>query len=188
MVNYMKPLRRLVVKAGTVCSAGGLLAGLLLADEAGAACHISLSQPLIDYGLLRYNEEPGAQGVSLGKRTLRLNVVCAEATVIALRFHGAPAEGQGYRWGRQGYFTLALDQPMLDGKPLELAQLYNHAQRGGTLQPGQPLVLLAGGMPAAGLRFSAHVRVESWLPSAATAVRDKTTLEGSGRFELVPAG
>lgn len=188
MVNFMKPLRQLVVKAGTVCSVGGLLVGLLLAGEAGAACRLSLSQPLIDYGLLKGSEQPGAQGISLGKRTVRLNVICAEATVIAMRFQGLPAELHGYRMGRQGYFNLTLHQPMLDGKPVELAQLYNHAQRGGTLQPGQSLVVLAGGVPARGLTFSAQVQVESWLSGAATAVRDKTTLEGSGRFELVPAG
>ena len=183
MVNFMKPLRRLVVNSGRL---GGLLAGLLLADVAGAACRVSLSQPLIDYGALRSNEQPSAQGVSLGKRTVRLNVMCAEAAVIALRFQGLPAEGQGYRLGRQGYFNLTLQQPMLDGKPVELAQLYNHAERSGALRPGQSLVALAGGVPASGLTFSAQVQVESWLSDAASAVRDKTALEGSGRFELVP--
>lgn len=188
MVNFMKPPRRLVAKVGAVYGAALLLAGLLLIEEAAAACRVSLSQPLIDYGLLRNSEQPGAQGVSLGKRTMRLNVICAEPAVIALRFQGATAEGQGYRLGRQGYFNLILHQPMLDGKPVELAQLYNQAERGGTLQPGQPLVVLAGGIPAMGRTFSAQVQVESWLSGVATAVRDKTTLEGSGRFEVVPVG
>ena len=188
MVNFMKPPRRLVAKVGAVYGVALLFAGLLLTEQATAACRVSLSQPLIDYGLLRDSDQPSAQGVSLGKRTVRLNVICAEAAVIALRFQGAPAEGQGYRLGRQGYFNLTLQQPMLDGKPVELAQLYNPAERAGTLQPGQPLVVLAGGMPAIGRTFSALVQVESWLSGVAIAVRDKTTLEGSGRFEVVPAG
>lgn len=184
MVNFMKPLRRPVAKAVAVCS----LAGLLMVEEAAAACRTSLSQPLIDYGLLRDSGQAGAQGVFLGKRMVRLSVSCTEIAVIALRFQGVPAEGQGYRLGQQGYFNLTLQQPMLDGKPVELAQLYNPAQRGGVLRPGQPLVVLAGSTPAKGLTFSAQVQVESWLSGVANAVRDKTTLEGSGRFELVPAG
>ena len=188
MVNFMKPPRRLVAKVGPVYGVALLFAGLLLTEQATAACRVSLSQPLIDYGLLRDSDQPSARGVSLGKRTVRLNVICAEAAIVALRFQGAPADGQGYRLGRQGYFNLTLHQPMLDGKPVELAQLYNHAERGGALQPGQPLVVLVGGAPAMGRTFSAQVQVESWLSGVATAVRDKTTLEGSGRFELVPAG
>ena len=119
---------------------------------------------------------------------VRLNVVCPEGSVIALRFHGGAADGQGYRFGQQGSFGLTLQSPQLDGKPVELASLHNHAERGGQLRPGQSLVVLAGGLPAKGRTFSAQVHVDTWLPSAAIAVRDKTTLEGSGRFELVSAG
>ena len=71
---------------------------------------------------------------------------------------------------------------------MELAQLYNHAERDSTLRPGQSLVALVGGLPAIGRTFSAQVQVETWLSSAAMAVRDKTTLEGNGRFEWVPSG
>ncbi len=188
MANFMKPLRRPAARAGALKRAGVLLAGLLLAGEASAACRLSLSQPLVDYGLLRSDGQSASQAVSMGKRTVRLNVVCPGATVIALRFDGTPANAEGYRFGRQDYFNLTLQHPLLDGKPVELAQLYNHAERGGALRPGQVLVVLAGGLPATGRTFSAQVQVDTWLSSAAIAVRDKTTLEGNGRFELVPGG
>lgn len=195
MVTSTKPCPRPAAKVAFVpwsvavgFGAFGLLAGLLPAPASAASCRLSLSQPLVDYGSLRTGEQPVGQGVFLGKRTVRLNVVCPEASVIALRFQGVAMDGQGFRFGRQGSFRLTLEHPQLDGKPVELAQLHNHADRGGQLQPGQSLVVLAGGLPAKGRTFSAQVQVDTWLSSAATAVRDKTTLEGSGRFELVPAG
>lgn len=188
MVNSMKPLRR---RAGDtfLCVLGSVLFSVLLAGEASATdCRLSLSQPFVDYGLLRGSEHSSSQAVAVGKRSVRLNVVCPESTVIALRFQGTPAEGHGFMFGRQGYFNLSLQHPLLDGKPVELALLHDRSDRGGQLRPGQSLVVLAGGLPASGRRFSAHVQVDTWLSRAATAVRDKTMLEGNGRFELVPAG
>jgi hypothetical protein len=197
MVNSTKLLRRPAAKiavewrsaALAVKAVGLLVVGLLVAVPASAAnCRLSLSQPLIDYGQLRVNEGAATQGSSLGKRMVRLSVACSEASVIALRFNGAAADEQSYRFGGQGTFNLILEHPELDGKPVELAQLYSRADRSAQLHPGQSLVALASGVPAKGHTFSAQVRVESWLSRAVTAVRDKTTLEGSGRFELVPAG
>lgn len=187
MVNSTKPLRRPAVKRAVwhIVAPGVLLAGLALAAPADAAsCRLLLSQPVIDYGQLR----PSEQSESRGRRMVRLSVVCPEDTVIALRFQGGLVDGERYRFGPQGSFSLALLHPQLDGRPVELAQLHNHADRGGQLRPGQSLVALAGGLPAKGRTFSAQVQVQTWLSSAATAVRDKTTLEGSGRFELVPGG
>lgn len=187
MVNSTKPLRRPAVKKapGRIVALGLLLAGLVTAVPAVAgSCRLFLSQSLIDYGHLRLSE----RSASVGKRMARLNVVCPENSVIALRFQGGVGDGQGYRFGQQGLFSLTLHHPQLDGRPVELAQLHNHADRGGQLRPGQALVVLAGGLPARGRTFSAQVQVDTWLPGAAIAVRDRTTLEGSGRFELVPAG
>lgn len=188
MVNFMKLLRPRAVKIGSVKRGVILLVGLLLAGQAHASCRLSVNQPLVDHGLLRSDGQSANHAVSVGKRTVRLNVVCSQATVIALRFEGMPAEGQGFRFGQRGYFNLTLQHPLLDGKPVELARLYNHAERDSTLRPGQSLVALVGGLPATGRTFSAQVQVETWLSSAAMAVRDKTTLEGNGRFEWVPGG
>lgn len=193
MVNFTKGLPQLVAKARAVGrrlpGVGILLVSFLLVQEASAsACRVSLSQSLVDYGLMGGGGHPANQGISIGKRTVRLNVTCSGASVIAMRFQGAPADGQGYMFGRQGYFNLTLLHPTLDGKPVELAQWYNHSERSGALLPGQALVALAGGVPATGRNFSAQVQIESWLSSAAIAVRDRTTLEGSGRFELITGG
>jgi len=194
MANFMKPPRRSAVKAepaGRYALAGfqvlmGLLAGWLMISEVSAAeCRVSLSQPQVDYGLLRNGAKPGPHGVFLGKRTVRLSVVCPEASVIALRFRGAPADGQGFSFGRHGRFDLNLQQPVLDGKAVVLAAMHNRTERDGQLRPDQALMALAAGQPVRGRTFSALVHIDSYLSSTAPAVRDKTLLEGGGRFELV---
>ena len=187
MANFTKPLRRSAVNRATghIVALGVLLAAMVSAAPAGAAdCRVFLSQPLIDYGQMRRSE----RSVNLGLRTVRLSVVCPENRVIALRFQGDSADGQTFRFGQQGSFSLTFQHPQLDGKPVELVQLHNQADRGGQLRPGQSLMVLMDGRPVAGRTFSAQVQVDTWLSSAVTAVRDKTTLEGNGRFELVPAG
>lgn len=186
MNDPMKPLPRPAVKVG---AAGALLSGLLMVGEVHAAeCRLSLSRPEVDLDALRHGGQVAAQGVLFGKRTVHLNVVCPQDTVIAVRFRGVPAVGQGFRFGHQGYFTLSLQQPVLDGRPVELAPLHHRAERNSQLLPDQAMVVLAAGLPAVGRVFSAQVQVDTYLFNTATAVRDKTVLEGSGRFELVPAG
>ena len=49
-------------------------------------------------------------------------------------------------------------------------------------------VVLKAGQSVRGRVFSAQVQVDTYLSSAAPPVRDKTLLEGSGRFEWVPGG
>lgn len=87
MVNSMKPLRRFAVKraGGYIVALGVLLVGLIpAAPAANASCRLFLSQPLIDYGQMR----PSEKSASLGRRMVRLSVVCPENSVIALRFQG----------------------------------------------------------------------------------------------------
>jgi hypothetical protein len=66
--------------------------------------------------------------------------------------------------------------------------MHNRAERSGQLLPDQTMVVLAAGLPVVGRVFSAQVQVDTYLFDTTTAVRDKTVLEGGGRFELVPAG
>jgi len=191
--NCMKPPRQSVVKAalasGRFPGGVGLLAGLLMiADVSASECHLSLSRPQIDYGPLRVDTQPGPHGVSIGRRTVRLSVVCPEAAVIALRFRGAPADAQGFSFGHHGRFDLSLRQALLDGQAVELVSMHNRTERDGQLRPGGVLVPLRAGQPIAGRVFSAQVQVDTYLAGTHPAVRDKTLLEGGGRFEMVPDG
>lgn len=157
----------------------GLMPGEALAGD----CHLSLSQSRVDYGLIRSAELVGEQ-LALGKRTLQLSIVCAEAAPMALRFSGVSVGPKGFRFGRQGYFTLSLQHPQVDGQSVELRVLGEPAS--GQLLPGQTLVARAGGAPIQGRRFTALVNIETFVPAVGLAVRDETVLEGQGHFEWVP--
>lgn len=127
--------------------------------------------------------------MSLGTRILHLSVVCADPRSIALRFTGVPAGPQGYRFGRQGRFTLSLKHAQLDGRTVEwvAARLPDESVRG-RLLPGQVLIARSGTTPAKGRRLSAQVEVQTYLPPSAFSVRREAVFEGRGHFELLPGG
>jgi hypothetical protein len=166
----------------------------LLANEARAEdCRLSLSQPRIDYGVLRrtelLDEQVGRQKTSLGKRTLHLSVICADPRAVAIRFAGVPAGAQGFRFGRHGSFTLDLKHGQVDGRAVELSVEPSSVYAdNGRLLPGQVLIARTGGMPATGRRFSAQVDIDTYLPPEAFSVRHETMFEGQGRFEWLPGG
>ncbi|WP_416152097.1 hypothetical protein [Pseudomonas sp. Bout1] len=191
MTNFTKPPRRCAVPS----EPGGLRLGLLLylllvvvtmASEARAdTCRLSVSQSRVDYGVIRQSERSDG-ALDLGTRTLHLSIVCADPSVMALRFNGAPAKGQGFRFGRQGQFTLNLKHAQVDGQVVEWAvALLPGEPVTARLSPGHTLVARVAGVPVAGRRLVAQVEVDARLPSAALGVRSETLLEGLGNFELV---
>ncbi|NWB61507.1 MULTISPECIES: hypothetical protein [unclassified Pseudomonas] len=164
-----------------------LLFVVVLANEARANnCQVSLSQPRVDYGLVRQAERGDPQ-IALGKRTLRLSMACEVPVSMALRFTGVPAGLEGFRFGRQGHFTLSLQSAQVDGKSVELVMPHlSEEPATGRLLPGHRLVAHVADMPVHGRRFTALVNVETFLPAALLAVRDETTFEGQGGFEWAP--
>ena len=199
----MKRLRRSVVPNESVqytlrrlCLGVSLLLFMLVIAAPGASandCRLSLSQPRVDYGVLRRTEllDEGvrSQPIILGRRTLQLSVVCAQPGAVAMRFTGVPAGTQGFRFGRQGSFTLALRHAQVDGRAVEL----NSAQSTdmsttGLLLPGHVLIAKASGLPLTGTRFSALVEIDTYLPPDAFSVRRETVFEGQGHFEWLPGG
>ncbi|MCP2050340.1 hypothetical protein [Pseudomonas salomonii] len=162
-------------------------------DASANDCRLSISQPRVDYGMLRraelLDERISNQPIILGKRTLQLSVVCAEPGAVALRFTGVPAGTQGFRFGRQGSFTLALKHAQVDGRAVELNSLQSTDTSAlGHLLPGQVLIAKAGGLPLTGTRFSAQVEIDTYLPPDAFSVRHETVFEGQGHFEWLPGG
>lgn len=168
-----------------------LLMMLMTCEVRAAGCQLSLSQPRIDYGVLRQaellNGRFGPQIITPGKRTLHLSVLCVEISPIAIRFSGSPAGAQGFRFGHGGSFTLGIKHARLDGRHVELTTGQPLAGiPAGRLLPGHVLIARAGGVPAMGRRFSAQVDVDTYLPVALFSVRRETTLEGQGQFEWLP--
>ncbi|WP_083365817.1 hypothetical protein [Pseudomonas azotoformans] len=163
---------------------------LMPGDASAGECRVSLSQPQVDYGVIRraelLDEQSGRPQFSLGKRTLQLNIACPDLSPMAMRFTGAPL-GTGFRFGRQGYFTLSVQQAQVDGQPVELlASRRSDDPATGHLLPGMALFASVGGSPIQGRRFTALVNLETFVPAIGLAVSGETLFEGRGSFEWVP--
>ncbi len=182
MTSFMRQHRRcaMVVKL----KIAGFFAVLCTLSMAGGVraenCQLSVSQPYIDYGVIRREALVESRSIALGTRRVHLNVLCAEPAAIALRFTGV-ADGQGYRFGRHGRFSLTLKHAQVDGRAVEWAQAHLPGKAfDGQLLPGQVLVARA-----AGKRLTAQVEVDTDLPANALQVSNQVVLEGRGSFELV---
>ncbi len=149
-------------------------------------CRLWLSQSRIDYGGIRREVFVERAAVTLGTRSLNLNVVCTAPTVMALRFNGVAADAQGFRFGHLGRFRLSLKHAQVDGRAVEGTAAHLSGEPvGGQLLPGQAWVAWAAGVAVVGRRMTALVDIDTDLPSAALDVRGETGLEGQGSFELV---
>ncbi|TFF07373.1 hypothetical protein EXW72_15030 [Pseudomonas sp. BCA14] len=163
------------------CTGFALFCAVWMVQGARAEnCRLSLSQSRIDYGVVHREALLESPSVTLGSRTLHLNVLCAEPSAIALRFIGA-ADGRGFRFGQQGRLRLSLKHAQMDGRAVDwaLAHLPGEAARG-QLLPGQVLVARA-----VGKRLTAQVDVDTDVPADTFQVRYQTVLESQGSFELV---
>lgn len=178
MTNCMKQRRWYAMAVKTLCL-GVLLCGAMMAQGVRAdICRLSINQPRVDYGVIRQQNLDERASVAVGTRTVHLSILCTEPSAMALRFNAVAADGQGFRFGREGRFRLSLKHAQLDGHAVEWTITGEPAS--GQLLPGQ--VLMA---PAVGRRLTAQVEIDTDLPTDALRVRSHTTLEGQGSFELV---
>lgn len=176
MTNFMKPHRQC---ARVVRLALALSCVLLAVPHARAEnCHLSLSQSRIDYGAVRPEVVEASAPVVLATRTFNVTVLCVEPAAMALRFVAVAADGQGFRFGREGRFRLSLKHAQVDGRAVDWSD-------SGQLLPGHALIARAAGLPVAGRRLTTQVDIDTELPFEALAVRAQTHLEGQGSFELV---
>lgn len=189
MTNFTKPHRWSVMRAKRVsspraCGLWLLLAALLGGQVHAEDCRMTLSEPRVDYGVIRATQaSSGSATVRLDtQRTLHLSVLCTNPSAMALRFSGVAADAQGYQFGRQGRFTLSLRQAQVDGSPVSWQP---DETASGRLLPGRTLFANAGGVAVTGRRLTAQVEIEVQLPADALAVRREMQLEGHGQFELV---
>lgn len=188
MTNFMKLHRRYAEVIKTALSLPLALFCTLLAppDAMAENCRLSLSQPRVDYGQIRRDALVESSAVVLATRSLSVNVLCAEPAAMALRFVGAAADGEGFRFGREGRLRLSLKHAQVDGRAVGWAAAHVPGEVvRGQLLPGQVLVAQAAGMPVVGRRLTAQVDIDTQLPFDALSVRRETHLEAQGSFELV---
>ncbi len=189
MTNFSKPHRRYAMLAKPMSGSHVprlclLLVALMGSPARADDCRMTLSEPRIDYGVMRPSQASSGRATLMleTQRTLHLSVLCATPTGMSLRFSGAPADAQSYQFGRQGRFTLSLRQAQVDGSPVSWQP---DETASGRLLPGRTLFANAAGVAVTGRRLTAQVEIEVQLPADALAVRREMQLEGHGQFELV---
>lgn len=161
-----------------------LWAALVTSQAQAENCRMTLSEPRVDYGVIRPSQaSSGRATMTLDTpRTLHLSVLCTDPSAMALRFSGVAADAQGFQFGRQGRFTLNLRQAQVDGRPVSWQP---DEASSGQLLPGRVLSTSAGGAPVMGRRLTAQVEIAVQLPADALSVRREVLLEGRGQFEMV---
>lgn len=187
MTSSMKLHRRCAMPVKRASLFGMVLCTLLVAPDGWAEnCRLSLSQPRIDYGVIRREGPVDKLALVLGTRVRHLNIQCAEPAAMALRFIGVAADGQGFQFGRQGRFRLSLKHAQVDGHAVGWVAAHLPGEpASGQLLPGQTLMARVAGMPMVGRRLTAQVEIDTELPASALEVRSEALLEGQGSFELI---
>lgn len=131
-------------------------------------CRLSVSNPVVDYGLMsRWQlEDIGAGRVSPGTRSLTVSVVCPYSRTMSLRVEGEDREG-GLRYGKHG--TTRLLDAQLDGNAVELRTVTPAGvitENGGqrlALNAGQRLAPVMQGRLAEGKTLTARLEIQPVL-------------------------
>lgn len=165
--------------------------GLAYPAFADDRCQLQLSEAVIDYGAYTRTQPTPAQRNSslmhVGKRTLSLSATCSANTVIALTFKGERSNEQGYRFSKNGLFTLKVTDAQLDGRSVSLRTPdAAQAQNGALIRPGEAVVPYAGTNVTAGRQLTVQIEVETLIDLAGTRVNADEEWEGSGHFEITP--
>lgn len=134
-------------------------------------CSLSVSNPVVDYGVMsRWQLEEVASGsVSPGTRSLTLSVVCPYTRVMKLRVQGEGSEQGGLRYGERGATRLRLLDAQLDGNAVGLRVLTPAGvirESGGqtvALNAGQQLAPIVQGRLAEGKTLTARLEIQPVL-------------------------
>ncbi|MEI2603063.1 hypothetical protein V8O11_04485 [Erwinia aphidicola] len=171
----------------SACNGLLILATLLSAASAEAACHVTSHGGRIDYGELNRHLIPGsAEKLSLTARDVQIAIDCDAPQIISVRFASAQGAEAAFAFGQQGEMQLRLHDARLDSR----AASFNFLPSGGSPESAQPLSevfaepesRIVMREPGQHLRFTL-----SLLPRFApgfSSVRDRTSLLTQIRLEV----
>lgn len=133
-------------------------------------CRLSVSNPVVDYGIMsRWQlEDIGAGSMSPGTRSLTVSVVCPYPRTMSLRVEGESSE-RGLRYGKHGSTRLHLRDAHLDGHAVELRSVTSAGvitEGGGhmlALTAGQRVAPVIQGTLAEGKTLTARLELQPVL-------------------------
>ena len=169
-------------------------AGIQPALPADTRCSLSAGAPVIDYGSqsrgqLQVGDNP--QALSLGKRTLMVNIGCPFPQNMRLALRGAQGVNGDLLHGDRGSVNVLVLDAQVDGQAVLLSRttpdgvLQGGAETGLRLQPGNNFAATQNGHFVQGKSFTARIEIEPVFPESATRVSARQTSESLLILELV---
>ena len=163
----------------------GLAGNVLASDE----CQLTLSEPLVDFGLMsRLAQNDSAPQRLLGERRLSLTFNCPKSQDLSLFYRALAADTQQLRFTEHGHYQIEASNAVVDGRAVELGLVAAQGQPPLSIasvqdwRPGHGMVPSLQGGVVNGSSLSLQLTLRAWADSAATRVRDATTWEVSGTF------
>ena len=158
-------------------------------------CQLSLSQPVLDYGLMnRAIRVDTTPVLTLGERRLSLNLSCAQPTDMSLFYRAMAASAERYYFAEHGSYEMRVRDGVLDGQSVDLGLISTVGQSpvetASTLtwRPEHGIAPVRAGTAVQGRSFSAQIEVTAWAQEQAMRVRDAVNWETTGVFDAVAAG
>ncbi|MBP0596590.1 DUF1120 domain-containing protein [Herbaspirillum sp. LeCh32-8] len=176
-----------------LCAAASLLLAPTLAHSADN-CQMRISEANVDYGattraeLLKKQVSPLMMG--LGKRNVTLTATCKTPTLMTLFFRGSGADGNAYRLGGGGSFTLRALNARIDGRSVGLGSVVTAGmvpeQKADSLPlpPNRGVVPIQNDVPVKGVSLQIQVEISALVSSTGSRIADRTVFSGAGNFEL----
>ncbi|AKA84636.1 DUF1120 domain-containing protein [Pseudomonas synxantha] len=163
----------------------GLAGNVLAADE----CQLTLSESLLDFGLMsRIAQNDSAPQRLLGERRLSLTFNCPQPQDLSLFYRALAADAQQLQFTEHGHYQIEASNGVVDGKAVELGLLAARGQpplSNASVQEwhaGHGIAPTLQGSVVTGSTLSLQLTLRAWADNAATRVRDATTWEVSGTF------
>lgn len=156
-------------------------------------CRLSISNPVVDYGVMsRWQLQAVAGGrLSPGTRSLTLSVACPYPRAMKLLIEGEGGAQGGLRFGERGLTHLRLLNAQLDGNTVELraltqaGTLAKHSGQAIALNAGQQVALVVQGRLAEGRTLTAQLEVKPVMSEDGARVSSRRRSESMFRLTLL---
>ncbi|MCP1417265.1 hypothetical protein J3D47_001508 [Pseudomonas laurylsulfativorans] len=187
----MKLSHPLLLTLGTLMSNALAPQAWAFADE----CQLTLSQPVVDYGVVnRAMHNPASQELTLGVQRLSLNLSCSQPADMTLFYRAIAATAERFRFAEHGSYAVRMSEAQLDGQAVDLGLISAVGQVPEVTAPSllwrpqQALVPVRGGVAVQGQSLSAQLELTAWAQEKALQVRDAVVWEATGLFDAVAMG
>lgn len=154
----------------------------------GDNCQLMINNSQVDYGQTTrgqmLQQGQGQERLSFGKRMITVNVLCQQATPIALWVRGSG--GEQFSFGSQGQVTIRAKNVRLDSGPVMVMTDNVQPAHELMLKPGDRLQPVTSvGLPLTGKSMTLQLEIDTNIANAATRVNQELLLKQDLTLELV---